>query len=286
VTCKVLPEPDPDATALEDGLLARRHAPVAVAWDDPEAPEAEVDVLVLRSTWNYYERPGAFLEWVERAGARTPMVNAPAVVRWNLHKGYLRELAGAGVPVVPTEVVARGDAMSAAERIVDRFGRKNGGADGGGGVVIKPAIGAASFGARRFARAVTGEALAWLERLAATGDALIQPYLDGFRDPGERALVWIDGEWTHAIEKRPRFAGEHECAERGHPPTGPELAVAERALAAVAFPVRYARADLVHDGDGRIVLSELELIEPSLYFQHGPASALARFIGMIERLAR
>jgi len=30
------------------------------------------------------------------------------VLRWNLHKGYLRELEAAGVPIVPTVFLERG----------------------------------------------------------------------------------------------------------------------------------------------------------------------------------
>ena len=47
-----------------------------------------------------------FLAWVDGlAAAGVPVVNAPAHLRWNLDKRYLRDLEAAGVPTVPTSWV-------------------------------------------------------------------------------------------------------------------------------------------------------------------------------------
>lgn len=273
VTCKVLPEPDPDAAPLGAALTARGHEPILVPWDDDApAPGAPLDVLVLRSPWNYHERPAAFMRWLEEQARRTRLMNPLPVVRWNIHKRYLVELAAAGAPTVPTDLVSHeGAGAEALERMLEREGD----------IVIKPAIGAASAGARRFRRGEERDASAWLAHLLTRGDALIQPHLGGFRTPGERSIVWIDGQWTHAVVKRPRFAGEHEYTAAGSSPESREIEVAERALAATPPGVRYARADLVVHR-GAVLLSELELIEPSLYFAYAPPAALERFVRAIE----
>ncbi len=42
---------------------------------------------VIRTPWDYFERPAEFLAWMGELGV--PLLNAPSVIRWNHHKGYL-----------------------------------------------------------------------------------------------------------------------------------------------------------------------------------------------------
>ncbi len=268
VTCAVLPEPDPDAAPLEDALRRRGHDATWVPWDDDTFKLDGFDLFVMRSAWNYHAAPSAFLEWVARAHAHAKVINPPEVIAWNAHKGYLCTLAAAGTPIVPTQIVA---ADELADMAIDHA------------VVIKPAIGAGSVGARQFLPTQGDAARAHAAALALNGDVIVQPYLEGFCDPGERSLVCIAGTWTHAIRKHPRFADQVERVDGGEPPTPAELDVARTAVAAIPWPVAYARADLVLH-DGHPVVSELELIEPSLFFDHGPGS-VERFVDMIERSA-
>ena len=93
-TCVHKPEPDPDEAPLALALARAGADPHVVAWDDPAARWDDFDLCVLRSTWNYPQRPDAFLAWVERVAAATRLWNPRDVVAWNLHKGYLRALAG------------------------------------------------------------------------------------------------------------------------------------------------------------------------------------------------
>ncbi|MEL7472388.1 MAG: hypothetical protein AAGK04_03655 [Planctomycetota bacterium] len=271
VTCVELPEPDFDAEPLDRAIRSAGHEPVMIPWDDPSADPTGLDVMAFRSCWNYHERCDDFLAWVDRAGAIAPILNAPRIARWNAHKRYLLELQSSGVPIVPTELIQRGQpaALPAA-------------AEFQGGLVVKPAIGAGSVGARRFDAGQRDEAARYLAELSAHHDALVQPLIEGFSDPGERSIVWIDGDYTHAILKRPRFAGEHEAVRADEPPTREELELAEAALAMAPERPAYARIDVVRDGRGRTVLSELELLEPSLFFKHGP-HALDAYVSMLER---
>src|SRR6185295_2811306 len=123
-----------------------------------------------------------------------------------------------------------------------------------------------------------------LRSLVERQDALVQPYLPGVDEHGERALVWIDGEVTHAVRKSPRFHGE---AERVSPASVPisaaEHALAELALAVVDRPLLYARVDVAPGPEGRPVVMELELIEPSLFFAQSP-TALDRLVRAVRRL--
>lgn len=286
VTCRVLPEPDPDAKPLAEALRARGHTPIDVPWDDPEFDLAGFDLFVIRSAWNYFEDPDGFLDWTYRAAQLAPMVNPWEVVSGNLHKGYLCHLGRRGIPVVETHLIdldrcvfpvaSDQPVMNALISAVSTFGD----------VVIKPAISAGSVGVKRFGVNEYAHAIGYALGLTDEGkDVIVQPYIDGFRDPGERSLVWIDGKWTHAVRKHPRFSGQHERVESDMPPTDAELAVAQAAIEQEPYPIYYARADMVMSDAGEPMLSELELMEPSLFFDHC-AEALDRFVVMIEKQGR
>ncbi|RMF71465.1 MAG: hypothetical protein D6738_13755, partial [Acidobacteria bacterium] len=267
-SCVELPEPDFDERPLVAALEQAGLSCAVLGWDDPGADFAAARMVLLRSTWNYPERPAEFAAWLERVASRVPVWNPPPVVRWNLHKGYLLDLERRGVPVVPTLLLRAGERVDLASVLAERGWRD---------VVIKPAISAASYRTLRAGRDDLPRAAAHLAALLAERDALVQPYLPSVEDHGERAIVWIDGEITHAVRKAPRFAGEDESVS-GPVPVGPdEAALAERAIAAVDGDLLYARIDVAPGPDGRPVVMELELIEPSLFFPQQRA-ALDRFV--------
>src|SRR5262249_25887811 len=149
VTCAVKPEPDPDEAPLLEALARRGVSAAAVAWDDDAVAWASFDVCVVRSTWNYIHRLDAFAAWLARA---TRVVNPPAIIRSNLDKRYLRELAARGVPIPPTAWIDVGEAPD-----VQTLAAERGWID----VVVKPVVGAASFATQRFAGASLAKASAF-----------------------------------------------------------------------------------------------------------------------------
>lgn len=123
-------------------------------------------------------------------------------------------------------------------------------------------------------------AAAFLDELLADGDALIQPYVESVDTEGERSLMWIAGGLTHAIRKSPRFAGESEGVSGALEVSAEDRAFAGLTLGDFADRLLYARIDVMRNGSGDLLLSELELIEPSLFLlQHPPA--LDRFADAI-----
>ncbi|HLL25468.1 MAG TPA: hypothetical protein VK427_25200, partial [Kofleriaceae bacterium] len=122
-----------------------------------------------------------------------------------------------------------------------------------------------------------------LAELTARGAALVQPYVASVEDYGERSIVMIDGELSHAIRKSPRFAGENENIDGPFPIAADEQAVAHAALAPYG-DLLYARVDLARDVHGQPMVMELELVEPSLYFSRAPGSALRYVAGLLRRL--
>ena len=92
-TCRRLPEPDPDEPLLLEGLAAAGIDAKLLPWDDASASFGEYDLVVLRSTWNYYERVDDFVAWVGRIALTTRVLNPARIVAWNAKKTYLAEQA-------------------------------------------------------------------------------------------------------------------------------------------------------------------------------------------------
>jgi glutathione synthase/RimK-type ligase-like ATP-grasp enzyme len=285
-TCEELPGFDPD-----DELAAHALAELGVrvrpaVWNDASVDWGSADLCVLRSTWDYHRHPAEFAAWVDTVARRTRLVNPPEVVRWNAHKFYLRDLERSGVPIVPSEFLERGSAVELGGLLQRRTWRE---------AVIKPAHGASAQGVMHVRRdaAQLREGDAYLQRLLASGDAIVQPYLESIATHHERALVFIEGRYSHAVTKSPFMHANARLGDRADMPPGAsgeipiaasaeEIAVAEAALRASPPGHVYARVDVVRDDDGRSCILETELIEPTLYLYADPSapSRLARaFVG-------
>lgn len=292
------PDLEPLAAAIADSV-GSRDAVRIVAWDDPSVDWAGFGAVIIRSTWDYTDRLDEFLDWVDHVGVVTRLVNPADTVRWSADKRYLADLAAAGIPVVPTAFVAPGDEPLAMPLGVD-----------GAPVdvaVAKPTVGAGSSGAQRCS---TPEALAdHVAALHADGrTAMVQPYLGGLDEHGETALCFGPGPdgglaFSHAFVKGPILrsteveqVGDLFAKEDIGPrtPTDAERELGERALSsspvAALSGVEFARVDIAPHGPGgrdeadSLVVVELELIEPSFYFESSPGSAAWLAAAFVEHL--
>jgi hypothetical protein len=270
---------DDDMPLLEAALHAVGARSQIVDWDDGRVDWGSFDIALLRSTWDYTDRLREFLAWVDATARQTTMLNPPAVVRWNTDKHYLAELARAVVPVVPSTFVEPGES---ADQALHRFLARHGDASE---FVVKPSVGAGSRDTQRHRRTQVEPAVAQVQRLlSAERSVLLQPYLNSVDRDGETALIYVAGQFSHAIRKGPLlppgaagspavglFAPE-EVTPRT--PGVDELRVADRVLAALPFAAPlYARIDLIRDATGAPALLELELTEPSLFFAHATGAA-------------
>lgn len=279
-TCREMPEPDPDEELLLDALRGAELEPRQLAWDEASSDFAAASVVVLRSTWNYHRHLDDFLGWIDALSKKTRVVNPAAVVRWNAHKRYLLDLEARGVRTVPTLFVDRGAQLEVREQ-VETLGWND--------VVVKPAVSAGSFQTKRFkTRASIDDA--WVSALVAQRDVMIQPYVKSVDGWGERAVVWIDDALTHAVRKTARFAGQAEVVSEALDVASDEDVIARAAIDAAreatgASALLYGRVDIMRDRQGAPMVSELELIEPSLFLQQSE-DALRRFVAAIAALAR
>lgn len=274
-TCRPLPEPDPDEDLLLASLAAAGIRATMCDWRDARGRQDGGPTLV-RSTWNYIHHLDEFRDWVRRTAAAGPMWNPPDVMLDNLDKRYLLDLEARGVPIIPTAIMHRGMPADIAALAAMR---------GWDEIVIKPVVGAGSFETHRVT-AGSREASAICRRLMADRDVLVQPYLTSVDGYGERALVWIDGEFTHAVRKSPRFAADAEQVSEALPLTAAERAVGTAALAPIRDRLLFARVDVAPGPMGGPLVMELELVEPSLFLLQSPPALDRLVAATIDRLSR
>lgn len=269
VTCAELPELDADEAALVAPLRELGITAIPAVWDDRTVNWDAFDLTVIRCPWDYSERRQQFLDW----SRLVPRLHNPAhLVEWNTDKRYLADLAAAGVPVVPTTWIAPGSDIELPTN---------------GQWVLKPSVGAGSRGVGRYRMDSPGEAeqaVEHLRRLHRGGATVMaQPYLTDVDTRGERALIYIDGVYSHSIRKAAMLTGPYRGldslykAETIEPaessPADRELAETALAAAPADQMPLYARVDLVDSGSDTLLL-ELELTEPSLFFEPCPPAAV------------
>jgi glutathione synthase/RimK-type ligase-like ATP-grasp enzyme len=269
-----------DALAAE--VLGRAGVAVTPAvWDDPAVDWAAFDAVVIRSTWDYPLKAEQFGRWLRSlAASGANLWNPPGPVLWNMNKRYLLDLVRRGVNAVPTEHLTAGDRPDLVA-VLERRGWDE--------AVVKPAVAVGSHGAWRTSRATAEADRPRFAGELGARDLLVQPFLPEVTSRGEWSLVFLGGEYSHAVLKRPA-EGDFRVQEHlggSSAPAEAERALIDQglsALAAVGQPLLHARVDGVERG-GRLVLTELEIIEPSLFLGLAPGAG-QRFAEAIVRLLR
>jgi glutathione synthase/RimK-type ligase-like ATP-grasp enzyme len=267
-TCTGYDDLKVDDELLREALAARGAEAESVVWDGPDPGWGEYDLCLVRSTWDYHDKHDDFLAWTRRVAAGTRLSNPPQLVAWNSNKAYLRELAAAGVPTVPTVWVERGEGIDVEAVLAER---------GWTEAVIKPDV---DLGAKNLHRvqAGAGEAQTALAAALARSEAMIQPFFPSLEAEGEHSLIYIDGELSHAVRKRPAsgdfrvqsiWGGTFEPAS----PSAAAIEIGDQVLTHLDEAPLYARVDLVSGLDQNLCLIELELIEPNLYLSTNPTAA-------------
>jgi len=261
--------------ALEDiGIAA-----VPAVWSDAGVDWGAFDALVIRSPWDYFERVDEFRAWLDaRIASGVRLCNPAEVLAWNFDKGYLQDLARAGVALVPTICIARSERADIAA-----LARARGWND----IVVKPTIAGGAYRTYRFAIEDIDRHAADIARTLEDRGVLVQPFLPEIQSGGELSLLFFDGVFSHAVRKRPaagdyrvqfQFGGTNEDAQVSE-------ALIEQARACIAqapaLPV-YARVDGVVK-DGSFLLMELEVFEPLMFLSRHPEAPM-RFARAIERV--
>ncbi len=273
VTGQEMAKPDPESHLLIKALSDIKISSELISWR-ADCDWSSFDLLVIRTPWDYFLYLEEFIAWVKNVEVHTPVKNSSSIIRWNSHKGYLRDLSKKGIPVVPTSWVSKNQDCS---NIIQSFNWEE--------VVIKPAVSIGAIGAiRGFSNQLNIQT--HLQNLVLNGDVMVQPFLDSICTQGELSLIYFDGQFSHAICKTPEvgdyrvqdaYGGVNKVAHADD--EAKELA--EMVLSLTPERTLYARVDLVKYLD-KWVLMELEAIEPELFLPYAPSAAI-KFARTIEQ---
>lgn len=239
-----------------------------IPWNAKGVDWGMFDAVVIRSTWDYQNAPQEFLATLESIEARTALFNPVSVCRWNLSKRYLQDMQSRGVDIVPTRWLDGLDGP-VLDAMFDDMKTAC--------IVVKPLVGANADDTFVLER---DKPNSWQKAMSMFDDRelMAQPFVDAILAEGEYSLFFFGGQFSHAILKRPaqgdfRVQEEHGGIITPVCPPNDLAEVGKSAIEQIGETLLYARVDLVRLQDGRIALMELELIEPSLYFDQCPEAA-------------
>lgn len=237
-----------------------------LSWHDNTIDWNQYDYVIVRSTWDYQQNAEAFIECLERIDSSSAtLLNPLSLIKWNIKKHYLRDLQKQNITIVPTQWFSYFDAREFLT-CFDTFSTDT--------LIIKPVLSANADDTFKLNRVDVDDKLAMLETCFASREYMVQPFMNNIQNEGEYSLFYFGGAFSHGILKVPkqgdfRVQEEHGGALFSINPNDDGFSqmgkVAEKALAAMPTQALYARVDLIRYGNDW-ALMELELIEPSLYF--------------------
>ncbi len=238
-------------------------------WDDPNFDWTTTRFVIFRTTWDYFERFPEFSSWLDRVKKQTRLINSQSLIYWNLDKKYLLELASKGVRIPPTHYIAKGSSRSLHELVQETTWET---------LILKPAVSGAARHTYKIDRDMVSEYQEVFEKLITEENMMLQEFQTQIASKGEVSFVLFGGKFSHAILKKAKYGDFRVQDDFGgsvHPytPTADEIAFAENALAACPELPVYARVDVFWNNSDELVLGELELIEPELWFRKSTSAA-------------
>lgn len=281
--CAYLTMRDPGEFVMDyelsyDAMAAHGWDVETVAWRDSGIDWNAFDAVYLCTAWDYplhFDEFMTVLQDIECSSAM--LVNELSLVNWNTRKTYLRDLQASGADVVPSLWATDLDVAD----IPSWFATHETDT-----VVIKPEVGANAQDTFVLHDPVDQDTQALLRTAFTNRAFFVQPFIPGIRSEGEFSLFYFSGEYSHAILKTPakgdyRSQEEYGSQIQSVQPEAELLAAGERIVALLEPQPVYVRVDLIRGPDGKFLLMELELIEPSLYLRTDEAAA-ARFAAAFE----
>jgi len=240
-----------------------------MAWDNPTFNWSDTKFVLFRTTWDYFERFDEFSSWLSSVSKKTRLLNSERLIRWNVDKHYLLDLKNKGIHITKSHFLEKGEQMSLKE-IHEKLNWQE--------TVLKPCVSGAARHTYRLNKNNIVDYENVFKQLVANEAMILQPFQENIVKQGEVSLMVIDGKFTHAvlkIAKKGDFRVQDDFGGTVQPYKASleEIKFAENAVMACIETPIYARVDVFKDNDGILALSELELIEPELWFRNNPESS-------------
>ncbi|RUR17726.1 hypothetical protein ELY21_10455 [Legionella sp. km535] len=263
-----------DNVLTEDRLLteALEQRGLRVArtfWDNSDFDWNSTQFALFRATWDYFHRFAEFHQWLNRMSRKVQFINPYSIIRWNMDKHYLGILHDRGVNIPPTIFLEQGNNTSLNHLLVQTGWTK---------AILKPAIAGAARHTYLFDASNVNEHELIFQKLIAEEALLLQEFQSQIVTRGEVSFMVFGGKYSHSVLKQVkegdfRVQDDFGGTVHSYAASVEEINFVERVIAQCDELPVYARADVMWDNNNELCLSELEMIEPELWFRRDPESS-------------
>ncbi len=248
----------------QEGLHAVRKS-----WSDPDIDWSSTKHILFRTTWDYFDRYDEFSKWLTDVSSKTNLLNSEAIINWNIDKHYLTDLKAKGIHICETHFIEKGSSTTLQE-LHQKLGWQK--------TVLKPCISGAARHTYKLDSSNIEQHETVFQELISEEAMMLQPFQENIMTKGEYSFVVINGQYSHAVLKiaKPgdfRVQDDYGGTVHIHDATKDQIAFAEKAVQACPELPIYARVDVILDNTNTLAISEIELIEPELWFRHQPTAA-------------
>lgn len=263
---------------LEQALEKKGLKVTRKDWADPDFDWSSTRCAIFRTTWDYFDRFDEFKTWLDRTESQTQFINPVSQIRWNMDKWYLKDLEDKGVRVVETLYIQKGY-----EHPLHRILEESGWND----AILKPTVAGAGRHTYRINPGNVAEYEEVFSALIAEEDMMLQPFQAKIMEKGEVSFMVVGGKFTHSILKKAKtgdFRVQDDFGGTVHPykASQEEIEFAEEVTRACEPLPLYSRIDVMWDNEGQLAVSEVELVEPELWFREN-FEAADLFAGEVRR---
>lgn len=257
-----------------------------ISWRNENVNWNDYNSVIVRSTWDYQNDSEKFLNVLENINNSLALLeNNLDLMKWNMNKKYLFDLEKKGIRIVET-IWEKNFSTDAALEYFDILKSNE--------IIIKPNISANADNTFRLTKEKLFEKLGELIKIFSDREFMVQPFMQNIVDEGEYSLFFFNGEFSHCVLKKPkekdfRVQEEHGGKFKSVVPTEKQISIGKNIIDKLAVLPLYGRTDFVRTSDNDFALMELELIEPSLYFNmdtESPARFVRAFNERIKNLSR
>ena len=238
-----------------------------VAWDNQFDP-TKFRFALFRTTWNYFEQLELFIPFLDLSRHHVCFINDYEQIKWNLNKIYLLWLKNRGINIPPTKFIKKGTGLDLIALCHQNNWKE---------IIIKPCVSAAAWNTH-YIKKINSESQNLFDSLIRENDMLIQVFQKNIVSSGEISIIMIGGKYSHAVLKNAKDGDFRVQDDFGgtvcfYHANKLEVDFAKKVIDTLPCNPIYSRVDLLLDNDGLLALSELELIEPEMWFRLHPPAA-------------
>ena len=255
---------------LEDKFKDQGLKVLKKDWADTNFDWKSTKSVIFRTTWDYFEKFDLFSNWIKSTRSKTKFINSYNTIIWNIDKHYLKDLSDLGINI-PKTIFINKNQKTTLESLFKKTKFKE--------AIIKPTISGAARETYRINNKNHHQFEHIFSNLVSNEDMIFQEFLNNIIDNGEISLIIIGGKYTHAVKKIAkkgdfRVQDDHGGKVIEYQPSLEEIKFAEKCIEICPYKCIYARVDIIYDNNNEISISELELIEPELWFRNNQESAI------------